>query len=85
MARVTITLQDDKVDAYRRIAKYELKSLSTVIAEHLNTSELRPTTSQFYQAANDVHRKLNGFLSRDQANQITSIVLHSLHEASKPC
>ena len=83
MARVTITLEQEQLDAYRRIA--ELKPLSSVITDHLTSSDFKPSTAQLYKAAADVHYRYKGFLSRDQAFHITSVALNSLHQSSKPC
>ncbi len=85
MPRVTIRIEEDKLNGYRKIAENDLKPLSTVIVEHLTSADYRPSTRQLYQAATDVHRKYKGFLSRDQALHITSVVLNSLHDAAKPC
>ena len=85
MARVTITLEEDKLNAYRRIAEQELKPLSTVITDHLTSSDFKPSPAQLYRAAADVHYRYKGFLSRDQAFHITSVALNSLHQSSKPC
>ena len=85
MARVTITLDQEKLDAYKRIAEQELKPLSTVIADHLTTTDFKPSPAHLHKAAADVHYKFKGFLSRDQAFHITSVALNSLHQSSKPC
>ena len=85
MARVTITLEQEQLDAYKRIAELQLKPLSSVITDHLTTSDFKPSTAQLYKAAADVHYRYKGFLSRDQAFHITSVALNSLHQSSKPC
>ena len=58
MARVTITLEQEQLDAYKRIAEQELKPLSHVITDHLTSSDFKPSTSQLYKAAADVHLSL---------------------------
>ncbi len=85
MAKVTINLKQDQLDAYKRIAEQNQKPLSHVVIDHLTNSDFKPSTSQLHKAATEVHHRYKGFLSRDQAFHITSVAINSLHQTSKPC
>ena len=85
MGRVTISLDNQEIAAFRDIAEAEGKHLATVIVEHLQPANMRPTTAQFYAAAASVHQNYKGWLSKDQAVEITAVALRSLHEATRSC
>lgn len=83
--RITISISHEQLAGFKQIAEQQDKQVSTVIANHLQNSPLRPTSTQLFNAAEQVRRQYRGFLSREQAIHITSIALISLHNSIEPC
>ena len=84
-ARITISIPHEQLASFKQIATNENKQVATVIANHLQISPLRPTSTQLFNAAEQVRRQYRGFLSREQAVHITSIALICLHKSADPC
>lgn len=83
--RITISISHEQLASFKQIAEKEDKQVATVIANHLQISPLRPTSTQLFDAAEQVRRQYRGFLSREQAIHITSIALICLHKSVEPC
>jgi len=83
--KISIRIPEKQLEIYRKIAEQRNKPLAQVVADQLQSSACRPTTTQLFEAAEQVRRKYRGFLSRDQAVHITSVALNCLHESAKPC
>jgi|TARA_B100000073_G_scaffold334727_1_gene327576 glutamate-1-semialdehyde aminotransferase len=79
-AKITISIPENQLNSFRKIAQQQERPLAHVITDRLQSSACRPTTAQLLAASEKVRREYRGFLSRDQAMHITSIALNCLHQ-----